>query len=90
MKNITHAENLLVSAAGQEEVLFILIGVKLDAIGDLFEVKLTGTLARLSVPQLDEAIVGGREELGSQGVEGDVANSLSMTDVGTDKTAVVV
>ncbi len=90
MKKSTYAENLLVSAAGQEEVLFILIGVKLDAVGDLFEVKLTGTLARLSVPQFDEAIVGSREELGSQGVEGDIANSLSMANIGTDKTAVVV
>ncbi len=71
-------------------MLFILIGVKLDAVGDLLEVKLAGTLARLSVPQFDETIVGGREELGSQGVEGDVANGLPMANIGTDKTAIVV
>ncbi len=90
MKKSTYAENLLVSAAGQEELLFILVGVKLDTVGDLLEVKLTGTLARLSVPQFDEAIVGSREELGSKGVEGDVANGLPMTNVRADKTAVVV
>lgn len=71
-------------------MLFVLVGVKFHTVSHLLEIELTGAFARLGIPELDETVVGGRKELSSGCVEGNVPNGLSVTNVGANQTAIIV
>ncbi len=86
----TYADDFFVGHAGDEEVLLFLVGVELDAVWHLLVGVARDDLARLRVPQFDEAVVGGRQELFAGVVEADVAHGLPVAVVGADAAAVLV
>jgi len=57
------ARDLLVVASGQEEMLSILVRVKLETVWNLAIGQLRNALARLGIPQFDETIIRASDEL---------------------------
>lgn len=77
-------EDLLVRAACEEDVLFIIVWVELYALGVLFVLVRTNDLARLRVPEVNILIEAGTKELLSVICEADVSYSLVMAHIGPD------
>lgn len=62
-------QDLLVRRARHKQVLFVLVRIEYHTVGYLFVGELRLHLTRLGVPQLDQTIVGSRQELGTRSIE---------------------
>lgn len=86
----THTYDFLIGGAGHKQVLFILVRVKLGAVGYLAAGEARDALACLRVPQLDVAVVRGREEVGAGVVEADIAYGLTVAVERANAAALLV
>jgi len=80
--------NLLVGAPSQENVLFIVLRVKLYAKRSLFGGETPDDLAALGVPELDDPVEAGAEEPAAVVAEAHVAHRLGMAHVRAEALAV--
>lgn len=87
---MTYLNDLLVLHARHEDVLFVLVGIELDAIGNLPIGECLNTFACFRVPQLDMPVVRSRQEPCASVVEVDVLDSLSCTEKCSQTVAFVI